>query len=32
MDMFAQTYHSEVMGLFILNNNANVKFTKRKIK
>lgn len=32
MDMFAQTYHSEVMGLFIHNNNANVKFTKRKIK
>lgn len=32
MDMFAQTYHSEIMGLFILNKKSNVKFTKRKVK
>jgi 23S rRNA (uracil1939-C5)-methyltransferase len=32
MDMFAQTYHSEVMGLFVLNKKSNVNLTTGKIK
>jgi 23S rRNA (uracil1939-C5)-methyltransferase len=31
MDMFAQTYHSEVMGLFIRNSKSYIKSPKGKI-
>jgi 23S rRNA (uracil1939-C5)-methyltransferase len=31
MDMFAQTYHSEVMGLFVLKSKARAKSPKRQI-
>ena len=30
MDMFAQTYHSEVMGLFVLKNKTHAKSPKRQ--
>jgi 23S rRNA (uracil1939-C5)-methyltransferase len=31
LDMFAQTFHSEVMGLFVLKSKAHAKFPKRQI-
>ncbi|MFT7490686.1 MAG: 23S rRNA (uracil1939-C5)-methyltransferase [Pseudohongiellaceae bacterium] len=31
MDMFAQTYHSEMMGLFVLKNNSYAKSSKRQM-